>query len=398
MGSSVADLLILFLAVLGVAIGSRYARVPYTVGLVIVGLAIGAFPGHPTAQLTPDLVMFVFLPSLLFAGAWTFPTDQLKRNWLPITLFATIGVLVSIVVSRFVLVWGAGFSTEAALLFGAMVAATDPVAVLAIFQSMRANKELAAIVEGESLFNDATALVAFKVILLVSVVGAHATLATSLIDFARLFFGGALVGVAVGFVGLLILRLTDDYLVEAMGTLIIAYSSYFLAEHFRVSGIIAVIAAGMLLSRLGWRLGSFTATRQSVNQLWDFVAFLANSLLFLLVGLAINLNELLSSLSAAAWGIAAVALARVVSVYGLSKVSGVFGRRLPVQWQHMFFLGGLRGALSMALALSLPATVAHRDLLIAMVFSVVLFTIVVQGLAIAPAIRRLQLTSDELNH
>jgi NhaP-type Na+/H+ and K+/H+ antiporter len=278
--------LVLFVAVLGVAIGSRYARVPYTVGLVIVGLAIGAIPGHPQVTLTPDLIMLVFLPALLFAGAWTYPTAQLRRNWLPIALLATIGVLVSVVVSWLVLSRIIGLPVQTALLFGAITAATDPVAVVAVFRSLRADKDLSAIVEGESLFNDATAVVAFKITLLISVVTTHVGAAVPAIDFLELLGGGALVGLVIGVAGLLVLRLTDDYLVEAMGTLVIAYGSYFIADRLGVSGLIAVIVAGMFLSRIGARLGSFNTTRQSVNQLWEFVAFIANSMLFLLVLLA----------------------------------------------------------------------------------------------------------------
>ena len=392
--STAGDVLVLFVAVLCVAIGTRYARVPYTVGLVIVGLIIGAIPGHPTIRLTPDLVMLIFLPALLFAGAWTYPTSLLRRNWLPIALLATLGVLISILVSWVVLVHFAGLAPQTALLFGAIVAATDPVAVLSVFRSLKTDEQLSAIVEGESLFNDATAVVAFKVTLLLSVVTAHATHATPAVVFVELLAGGAIVGVVAGSLGLLVLRFTDDYLIEAMGTLIVAYGSYFVAERFNVSGIIAVIVAGLFLSRLGAQFGSFTTTRQSVNQLWDFVAFVSNSMLFLLVGLAINLGELRSSLAAAVWGIGAIGLARVIAVYGLSALSGLLGRRLPVAWQHIFFLGGLRGALSMALVLSLPASLAGRDQLIAMVFSVVLFTIVAQGLAITPALLGLRLSQE----
>jgi CPA1 family monovalent cation:H+ antiporter len=387
--------LVLFGAVLGAAIASRHARIPYTVGLVVMGLIIGALPHHPQIQLTPDLVMLVFLPALLFAGAWTYPTSLLRRNWLPIALLATVGVLISILVSWIVLVRFAGLAPQTALLFGAIVAATDPVAVLSVFRSMRADDQLIAIVEGESLFNDATAVIAFKVTLLLSVVTTHVTAAAPLVDFVELLVGGAIVGVLVGVIGLLVLRLTDDYVIEALGSLVIAYGSYFVAEWIHASGLVAVIVAGMFLSRVGSRFGSFTSTRQSVNQLWEFIAFAANSMLFLLVGLAINFGDLRSSLVAAAWGIVAIAVARVISVYGLSRLSGLLGRVLPLAWQHIFFLGGLRGALSMALVLSLPASLAQRDLLVAMVFSVVLFTIVAQGLAIAPALLRLRLSPEQ---
>lgn len=382
---------------LGVAIGARHSRVPYTVGLVCAGLVIGAIPGHPKIVLTPDLVMLVFLPALLFAGAWTYPQGELKKSWLPIALLASVGVLICMLVSWLVLVHFAGLPSHTALLFGAMVAATDPVAVLAVFRSLHADRRLAAIVEGESLFNDATAVVAFKVTLLIAIATTQTSLAQPLETFVELVIGGMCVGAVVGVAGLLVLRLTDDYIVEAMGTLIVAYGSYYVADRLGMSGLIAVIVAGMLVSRLGTRVGSFTTTRQSVDSLWEFIAFVANSMLFLLVGLSINLGEMYSSLVVTGWAIAAVAIARILSVYGLGALSGLLGRPLPASWQHVFFLGGLRGALSMALVLSLPVGFPGRDLLISMVFAVVLFTIVVQGLALAPAIVRLGLQSVSAN-
>ena len=389
-GSLLADVLVLLITVLVAAIGARYTRVPYTVGLVILGLVIGALPGHPPIALTPNLVMLVFLPALLFAGAWTYPTSQLRRNWLPIGLLATAGVLITMGICWLVLVRVAGMPTQTALLFGAIVSATDPVAVIAVFRSLRIDERLSAILEGESLFNDATSVVAFKVTLLLSIAATHATIATPVIDFVRLLAGGAAVGMVFGVAALLVLRLADDYVTEALGTFIVAYGSYFAAERLGVSGLIAVIVAGMFLSRLGAKLGSFSQTRASVNQLWEFIAFVANSILFLLVGLAINLRQLEASLVPALWGLLAVALGRIIAVYGLSMVSRLLGHRIPASWQHVFTLGGLRGALSMALVLSLPLSTPAHDQLVAMVFSVVLFTIVAQGLVIAPAIMRLK--------
>jgi CPA1 family monovalent cation:H+ antiporter len=374
-----------------VAVASRYARVPYTVGLVVAGLGISLIARHPPLVLTPNLVMLVFLPPLLFAGAWTYPRGELPRHWLLIGLLATIGVLVCMYVAWFVLVRAAGVSAHSALVFGAMIAATDPVAVLSVFRSLNTNRHLAAIVEAESLFNDATAVVAFGLAL--AATGSESSILSfhSVLQFAQLLAVGALVGLAVGFAGLLVLRFTDDYVVEAMGTLIVAYGSYYVANMLGASGLIAVIVAAMLAARVGTRLGSFTATRQSVNQLWEFIAFVANSLLFLLVGLSINLSEEVSTLRIAGWAIAAVVLARIIAVYGLSAASGAFGRPIPAGWQHVLALGGLRGALSMALALSLPAGYPDRALLVSVVFSVVLFTIIGQGLTLAPAIVGLHL-------
>lgn len=384
-------MLVLLVAVLAVAIGARHSRVPYTVGLVLAGLVIGLIPGHPTFALTPDLVMVVFLPALLFAGAWTYPQAELRRNWLPVALLATLGVVLCMLVSWFVLVRYAGLQSSTALIFGAIVSATDPIAVIAVFRALHIDPRINAIVEGESLFNDATAVVAFKVTLLISIAAVHISAAQPLLQFGELLAGGTIVGLAVGGVALLVLRFTDDYMVEAVGTLIVAYGSYYLADSIGSSGLIAVIVSGMLLSRLGTRAGAFTATRTAVNQLWEFIAFVANSLLFLLVGLSIDLRENLTTLVVTGWAIAAVVLARLIAVYGIGGLCAAFGHRIPLRWQHVLTLGGMRGALSMALVLSLPASFPDRSLLLAMVFSVVLFTIVVQGLALAPVVFGLKL-------
>ncbi|MBV8340474.1 MAG: cation:proton antiporter, partial [Candidatus Eremiobacteraeota bacterium] len=287
-GTVFADVLVLLVTVLVAAIASRYTRIPYTVGLVILGLIIGALPGHPSVALTPNLVMLVFLPALLFAGAWTYPVQQLRANWLPIVLLATAGVLITIATCWVVLVYGAHMPSQTALLFGAIVSATDPVAVISVFRSLHTDERLTAIVEGESLFNDATSVVAFKVTLLLSIAATHATAGAAALDFVKLLGGGAIVGVVFGAAALLVLRLTEDYVTEALGTLIVAYGSYFVADSVGASGLVAVIVAGMFLSRLGTRVGSFSQTRTSVNQLWDFINFVANSMLFLLLGLAID--------------------------------------------------------------------------------------------------------------
>jgi CPA1 family monovalent cation:H+ antiporter len=386
-----SGVLVLLVVAVAVSIAARHSRVPYTVGLVLAGLIIGLIPNHPTFTITPDLVMVVFLPALLFAGAWTYPQAELRRSWPLIVLLATVGVLVCMLVSWFVLTRFAGISSQTALMFGAIVSATDPVAVIAVFRTLGTDPRLNAIVEGESLSNDATAVVAYKLTLALTISTAHPSLAEPLLEFARLLVGGAAVGLAVGGIGLLVLRLTDDYMVEAMGTVLVAYGAYYIADTIAVSGLIAVIVAAMLIAGVGMRSGALTATRASVNQLWEFIAFAANSALFLLVGLSIDLSGMRETLAVVGWSIGAVILARAVSVYGLCRVSALWKAAIPLQWQHVLALGGLRGALSMALVLSLPDAFPQRQLLLSMVFSVVLFTIIIQGLALAPAILRLGL-------
>lgn len=384
-------MILLLSVMLAVGVVARLVRIPYTVGLVIAGLIIGLVPHHVTLTLTPDLITFVFLPALLFAGAWNMPLDELRRNWVPIALLATVGVVIGIVVADALLVLGAGLSVRTALVFGAIVAATDPVAVLALFRSMRVQPALATIVEGESLFNDGTAVVAFRIISAGFAGAVVFNPLTAAGQFAWLVVGGVAVGIAVGLVAWLALRLVDDYLLEAAGTTIAAYGAFTLAEALHFSGIVAVIAAGIALSGIGRRLGSFTSNRTAVNQFWEFVAFLANSTLFLLIGLAVDLRSLAAAGAATAWGVVAMIGGRLIAVYGLAPVAGVLGRPLPPSWRHALVVGGLRGALSMALVLSLPVDYPDRALLVQMVFFAVLFTLLVQGLSLGPAIGALRL-------
>ncbi|MDQ6699632.1 MAG: sodium:proton antiporter [Acidobacteriota bacterium] len=390
-------LVLLFGVLLVVSLITEFARIPYTVGLVIAGLAFGLVPNHPHVTFTPGLVMQLFLPPLLFAGAWTMSVSELRRNWLPIALLASVGVAIGILLSYILLVFGAGLSVRVALLFGAIVAATDPVAVIAIFRALRIDRRLATIVEGESLFNDGTAVVAFRVLLAALIAGADNGVASKFPSIAGQIaldlLGGAAAGALVGLMMTLILRVFDDYLLEATGTLLAAYGSYLLAERFHTSGIVAVVIAGMLMSGLGRIIGSFTNTRLAVNQFWEFAAFLANSTLFLMVGLAINLQDLVAAGAASAWGILAVVAGRVLVVYGLSAVSRMLGAFLPGTWLPILTLGGMRGALSMALVLSLPYSLPERSTITTMVFSVVLFTLVVQGLGLSSAINALRLRS-----
>ncbi len=383
-----------FAVLLIVGLVTRFTRIPYTVGLVIAGLVIGLLPHHPHVTLTPAWVMQFFLPPLLFAGAWTMSVAELRRNWLPVTLLASAGVGVGILISYCLLVFGAGMPVRVALLFGAIVAATDPVAVLAIFRSLRIDSRLSTIVEGESLFNDGTAVVAFRVLLASLAIGAtgrppleiHAIAGQILLE----FLGGAVAGAIVGLIVGVALRLFDDYLLEATGTLLAAYGSYAIAEMLHTSGIVAVVFTGLALSGIGRALGSFSKTRLAVNHFWEFGAFLANSVLFLLVGLVINIHDLVGLGSASAWGILAVVAGRIIVVYGLCSLARTMGAFIPGQWFPILTFGGMRGALSMALVLSLPPNLPEHATITAMVFSVVLFTLVIQGLGLNLIARPLQ--------
>jgi CPA1 family monovalent cation:H+ antiporter len=360
----------------------RAARVPYTVALVLIGLVVGLIPKLPRA-ITPELVLYLFLPPLLFAGAWELQIDRLRRLWAPITLLATLGVAIGVTASYALLRFGAGASVEIALLFGAIVAATDPVAVLSVFRNIHVDPDLATLVEGESLFNDGTGVVIFRSILagIAAGQGLHAN--AILASFAILAFGGIALGLLVGYV---VSRITSA-LAKRLGwyvfvTVVLAYGLYILAEDIHVSGIMAVLTAGVVVSALARAKPALAEAVEETDRFWEVLGLLANTALFLLVGLSVNLAAIVAAWPAAGWAILAIVVGRAATVYGIAPLSALFGVRLNLQRQNALAVGGLRGALSMALALSLPSGLPERELLITMVFSAVVFTLVVQGLAV----------------
>jgi CPA1 family monovalent cation:H+ antiporter len=383
--------------VAAIAVVTSRLRIPYTVGLVIAGLLIGVIPHSQAIELTPGLVLFVFLPPLLFDGGWSADVDEMRKNWAPISLLATVGVLLGILLSYILLVFVAHVPAQTALIFGAIVAATDPVAVLALFKAVRVNANLLSIVEGESLFNDGTSVVAFSVLLTVfASSGAGPKLGSALWQFIFITAGGVAVGVFIGYAARLVIRLiADQVMVVAFVTAIVAYGAYFIADDLKVSGIMAVIAAAIVIA--GSRsLGKLSADdRGKISNFWAVVAFVANTLLFLLIGASIHIREILAEWPDALVGIAAVLIGRLLIVRGLAPVSALLGRRLSSTWQNAIALAGMRGALSMALVLSLPDDFPSRPLLISMVFSVVLFTVVVQGSLLEPLLRFMGLTGAQ---
>jgi CPA1 family monovalent cation:H+ antiporter len=252
---------------------------------------------------------------------------------------------------------------------------------------------LEVLLEGESLFNDGTAIVIFGIALSALETGQF-DLVSGVIDFFRIGGGGIVVGFVLGWAVLQLIGRIDDYLVETTLTTVIAYGSYLLAEQLHVSGVLAVVAAGLINGNIGER-GMSPTTRIVVLNFWEYVAFLANSAVFLLIGLAIDLPKLLVNWKLILWAIAAVLVSRAVSIYLLSRL----GPDLPSRWRPVLFWGGLRGAIALALALSLPIGMgADRETLIFITFGVVLFTLLAQGLTMGELVRRLQLVFRTEEH
>jgi len=385
-----ALIILLVLVATLVAIAVRRIRLPYTVALVLVGLAITIW--RPLdISVTPELILFLFVPPLIFEAAFNLDLRLLRDNLAPILVLAVPGVLLTTFFVGGVVALGTGLPFATAVVFGALIAATDPVAVIALFRALGVPHRLAVALEGESLFNDGTAIVIFRLAVSAAVLGVFDPV-SGLFDFFQVALGGIAVGLALGWLAAQLIARVNDHLVSATLTTLLAYGTYLVAERLHVSGVLAVVVAGLVTGNLG-AAGVSPTTKSMIFSLWEYLAFLANSLVFLLIGLDIDLPLLWANLWPIAVAVAAVLISRAVVVYGLSWLVflGRGRQRFPLRWRHVLFWGGLRGAISLALALSLPVTLAGRDMLEAMVFGVMLFTLLGQGTTLQFLLRRLGL-------
>jgi len=372
-----------------VAMVARRLRVPYTVGLVLAGFAIAVLHLQLGPPFSRELLFDVLLPPLIFEAAIYIRWAELRRDLGVIGTFATVGVVLSAAVTYAIMHYVAGWSAEPSLLFGVLIAATDPVSVIASFKEADVRGRLKLLVEAESLFNDGTAAVAFAIAL--AFVGDVGLTAVGLAAAAALsIFGGIAVGLLTGAATYFIIGRTNDYLVELSMTSVAAYGSFWIAEHFHMSGILATTAAGILMGNLG-RLGHVTQRGEEyIRSFWDFAAFVANTVIFLMLGITAGYQDFVDARWPIAIAIVAVLLGRAVAVYGCS---GIFAwRERCVRWpqQHVMFWGGLRGALALALALSIPESAPYRQSVLTATFGVVAFSVVVQGTSIQWLIRYLR--------
>lgn len=370
-----------------VAIAVRRFRIPYTVALVVVGLLI-TFQSPIDIRLTPELILALFVPPLVFEAAFQLNASELVRNLPRILLLAVPGVAVTMLIVGGIIAWVTPLSLPAALIFGALIAATDPVAVIALFRALGVPKGLEILLEGESLFNDGTAIVIFRLALAAALTGQF-DLSQGVSEFIAVAAGGTAIGLILGLAISRLIARVDDYLIETTLTTVLAFGSYVLAERLHFSGVLAVVAAGLVNGNIGPR-GMSPTTRIVLFNFWESIAFLVNSFVFLLIGVQVNIPELLATWQPVLWAIVAVLMARVVVVYGLSWVGNRLTEPIPLRWQHVLMWGGLRGAISLALVLSLPAALGDdRALLRFMAFGVALFTLLVQGTTMNALMRRL---------
>ncbi len=399
--SGIEFLVWLLIAAAITAMLAKRLRIPYTVALVFGGLLLGSVrlpllsplqSGNRPDWLTPDVILILFLPALVFEGSVKLDLRELVRNSIPLLLLANAGVLLAAFATGYIVHWLIGLPVLVALLFGSIISATDPISVLAIFRDLKVDKRLSLIMEGESLLNDGTAVVLFGIVF-GAVVAEKLNVPWGVAQYFLAVAGGAILGSALGYLASRITGTVDDPQIEITLSTILAYGSYLLAFHLHLSGVIATASAGLVLGNFGSKRGMSARTRTAMESFWEYVSFVMNSLVFLLIGLEIHVRQLLRNWTLVALAVGAVLVGRVLSVYLFVPLSNRFAEKIPFRWQLVVVWGGLRGALALALSLSLPATFPYREQILDLTFGVVIFSIVVQGLTIKPLLKLLKLAN-----
>ena len=390
-----ATFVILFSIASLVAIVARRARLPYTVALVAVGLGVGVFRLVEAPHLTKELLFAVFLPGLVFEAAYNIHARELRAMWRTIVTLAFPGVIVAIgftcvLVTVAFRMFGIepDFTWRYALVFAALVAATDPIAVVSLFRDMGVPARLTTLIEAESLFNDGTSIVVLSLVL-AYVSGATTSAAGLSLQFLTVIGGGVVVGLCFG-IGLARLsKQLDDAMIEITLTTIAAYGSFVTAEHLHLSGVIATVSAGLVLGTYGREVAMSEITRQSVDVFWAYTAFALNSVVFLLIGLEVHPRGLLVVAVPVIVAFVAVVVSRLGVVFAATAAFRRTTERVPPSWAAALTWGGLRGGLSMVLALALPADMPFRALLVDMTFGVVVLSLLLQGLSMRAVVARL---------
>jgi CPA1 family monovalent cation:H+ antiporter len=384
-------LLLILVGALATVLGlvSRRARVlPYPVVLAGAGIVVGLLPGEQLPHVGAGVILLAFVPGLVFEAALTLDLPELRRRLLPVGLLATVGVAVTVLLIGILTHLALGFSWASGMLLGSILAATDPIAVVTLLRQLKAPAGLAAILEGESLFNDGTGVAVFSAVL-ATILAGHPSFGDATARLILIGAGGAVIGAAVGFLGVALVRVAEDAPLEILATLVIAYGSYLAADIVHASGIVAVVVAGVVIARYGSATGKLHGTQ--LLGFWSLLAFVLNALLFILVGAALPAWRLLPVAGLVLATFAIMLLTRAVPVYGLLGAASWRPPPIPWAWRHLTFWSGLRGALSVALALSV-ADVARVDNRVATVaYGVVLLSLLVQGGLITPVTRALRI-------
>ncbi|MBH8555600.1 sodium:proton antiporter [Nostocaceae cyanobacterium CENA357] len=383
--------IILLLLATGVALLSRRLKIPYVTGLVLAGLPITELLSRPIG-LNPSLVLNLFLPILIFEAGINTDVSRLRSTFKPIALLAGPGAVLSGAIIAVLLKFGLGLSWIPALFVGVILANTDTVSMIAVFKEIPVPSRLSTIVEGETLFNDAAALVSFNLILQVYSTGSL-TFTEGIQQLLFISLGGCVVGLILGYLSIPVFARLDDPLSSLLLTVAVALGTFQVGQSLGVSGAVAVVVAGLIFGNFGLYRNTSASSRITLLSFWEYASFTVNTFIFLLIGVEIDLITLWRTLPAILFAVLAYQIGRVLTVYPLLAGIRWIDRSIPLRWQHLLFLGNIKGSLSMALALSLPTTLPGRDILIALIFGSVLVSLVGQGLSLPWVVKRLKLSN-----
>lgn len=389
-----AQSFLFFLILLGIAatalrlLSRTTPPVPYPVLLALGGIGIGLIPGLRLPPIGPELILLGFVPGLVFEASLSLDLEELRRRIVPVSLLATLGVFLTVLLIGALAHYGLGLQWASGFLLGAIVAATDPIAVVNLLREVKAPSGLEAILDGESLFNDGTGVAVFSAVLGTIVTG-HPSMADAGLRFVLVTAGGIVIGLATGAAGALLLRLANEAELEIVVTLVVAYGSYLAADVVRASGVVAVVTAGLAIARYGHRTGRLKGTQ--LHGFWNLLAFVLNAVLFLMVGIAFPTHRLVAVAGLALAAYLIMFAARSVPVYALLGIADLKGSSIPWSWRHMTLWGGLRGALSIALALSVAATPGVDPQVAVLAYGMVVLSLIVQGSLLMPVADLLRL-------
>lgn len=379
-----------------VAMIARRFQIPYTVGLLFAGITLTYLPFIPSIELTKELIFSLLLPPLIFEAALFLKWKELRGVMPVVVVLASVGLLLSALVTGFGMYYFLDWPPIAAAIFGVLIAATDPVSVIATFKEAGVKGKLRILVESESLFNDGMAAVLFSLVLAFAAGKAPTALGLT-VDAILIVGGGIACGAIVALATLYLAGKTTDHMVELTFTTVAAYGSFFLAEHFHWSGVLASLTAGLIVGNRG-PLGAITQKgREAVEAFWEFAAFIVNSLIFILIGIHEAKQVFSSVLLPSILAIVLVVFGRAFAIYPIAALYRKSQYKVSSKHQHILVWGGLRGALALALSLGLPESIPFRAEIITISFAVVAFSVVVQGLTITPLMRKLGLLDKTEN-